>query len=164
MGSWLGLGWGLSGGLLGAGLAELLLQQLVEISGDLVHVDGVVALDEDAAVGSIHLLDVGLVVVGRDLVHARGREVAHVDGPVSVVDHGWDVLVEVAQAGSKVRLELLLSCGLRSLVLVVAAAEGATNQRGSNSDGCGGTEGGLNESGEGDEGDSCDGGEGNHFC
>jgi hypothetical protein len=113
-------------------------------------VNGVGTLDDDAAVGSIHRLDVGLVVVGLDLMHARDRKLAHIDGPVCVVGHGGDVLVEVAQAGGKVRLELLLACArncaLRSLaaLLVVVSAQ-AAKHRNSNSDGFGSSEGGLNE-------------------
>ena len=84
----------------------------MEIGGDLVHVDRVMPFDDDAAVGSIHLLDVGLVVIGLNLVHARSRKVAHVHGPVCIVGHRGDLCVEVAQAGGKVRLELLLSCAL----------------------------------------------------
>lgn len=161
-----GVGGRLGSRLLGSSwLAELLLQKGVEVSGDLIHVDGIGAFDEDAAVGSVQILDVGLVVVGLNFVHARFREVAHVHGPVSVVSHGRPLRLDGAQAGGEVRVELLGRCILLStLVAAAAAGEGTSNQGSTSTDGNTHSKGGLDEGSEGDEGGTGDGGEGNHFC
>ena len=149
--------------LLGTWLAELLLKEGVDVGGELVHVDGGRALNEDAAVCGVKILNVRLVVVGLDLLHASGRQVAHINRSVSVVSHGGNILVEVAQAGSEVRLELLRRLAL-TLVLVSTAAKDISDHGGTNTGDDGTAESGFNESREGDEGGSGDGGEGNHFC
>jgi len=159
------VGWGgrslLGRSLLGTWLAELLLKEGVDVGGELVHVNGGRALNEDAAVCGVKILNVRLVVVGLDLLHASGRQVAHINRSVSVVSHGGEILVEVAQTGSEVSLELLRSL---ALTLVIVSANGTSDQGGTNTGDDGTAESGFNESREGDEGGSGDGGEGNHFC
>lgn len=91
------------------------------------------ANDGDPSACCFHLLNVSLVVVCLNLVHAGGREVAHIDGLVSIVDHGRRALVNGAQACGKVRLKLAVASGgvCALVVFTVTATAHSTSEKGS---------------------------------